>query len=328
MIKVVKPVFLVFAFILSFIVSGCNRNNEPEINYRDKMRQFVINISDYAKMLRPGFIVIPQNGQELIIEEGKVSDNIFFNYLNAIDGVGREDLFYGYNKDDKPTPEYEQHYMIDFCNILLTYNKTVLVTDYCNTPSTIDDSYSKNHNLNYISFAATERNLNVIPQYPTIPFNENTNDIVKLSFAKNFLYLINSENFESKNDFISALGNTNYDIVIIDLFHNEDQFSANEIELMKTKSNGSKRLVICYLSIGEAEEYRYYWNTNWKQNSPAWLAKENPNWKGNYKVKYWDNEWQKIIFGFNNSYVDKIINSKFDGVYLDIIDAFEYFENN
>ena len=35
----------------------------------------------------------------------------------------------------------------------------------------------------------------------------------------------------------------------------------------------------------------------------------------------------QIIYGNNNSYLEKILDAGFDGVYLDIIDAFEYFEN-
>ncbi|MBQ5572035.1 MAG: endo alpha-1,4 polygalactosaminidase, partial [Bacteroidales bacterium] len=83
-----------------------------------------------------------------------------------------------------------------------------------------------------------------------------------------------------------------------------------------------KRMVIAYMSIGEAEDYRYYWQAEWKRGNPSWLDKENPKWKGNYKVKYWKSEWQEIIF----DYLSRITNAGFDGVYLDIIDAFEYYE--
>lgn len=41
-------------------------------------------------------------------------------------------------------------------------------------------------------------------------------------------------------------------------------------------------------------------------------------------MKYWEPDWQSIIYGFPTSYVDKVIESGFDGVYLDIIDAYEY----
>jgi cysteinyl-tRNA synthetase len=80
------------------------------------------------------------------------------------------------------------------------------------------------------------------------------------------------------------------------------------------------------LSIGEAEDYRYYWQTDWRTGNPSWIAEENPDWEGNYKVKYWEPEWQDIIYGNNNSYLIRILGAGFDGVYLDIIDAFEYFE--
>jgi len=80
------------------------------------------------------------------------------------------------------------------------------------------------------------------------------------------------------------------------------------------------------MSIGEAEDYRYYWQSNWTVGNPSWLESENPDWKGNYKVKYWHQEWKDIIYGTADSYLEKIINANFDGVYLDIIDAFEYYE--
>jgi len=52
-----------------------------------------------------------------------------------------------------------------------------------------------------------------------------------------------------------------------------------------------------------------------------------PDWTGNYKVKFWEAEWQNIIYGNENSYLKKILDAHFDGVYLDIIDTFEYYEN-
>lgn len=80
------------------------------------------------------------------------------------------------------------------------------------------------------------------------------------------------------------------------------------------------------MSIGEAEDYRYYWKEEWASNPPSWLDAENPDWEGNFKVRYWDTAWQDIIFGSDSSYMSKIINAGFDGVYLDIIDAYEYYE--
>lgn len=80
--------------------------------------------------------------------------------------------------------------------------------------------------------------------------------------------------------------------------------------------------LIAYLSIGEAENYRNYWGKDWKTGSPDFLEDENPNWKGNYKVKYWSEEWQKIVYDM----ILSIINEGYNGVYLDVVDAYEYFE--
>ena len=40
-------------------------------------------------------------------------------------------------------------------------------------------------------------------------------------------------------------------------------------------------------SVGEAEDYRFYWRKGWKAGSPSFLGKENPQWKHNYAVRYW-----------------------------------------
>ena len=117
------------------------------------------------------------------------------------------------------------------------------------------------------------------------------------------------------------------DVLILDAFYDGDILTADDVAALKTKVNGDDRLVISYLSIGEAEDYRYYWHNSWKSNPPSWLVEENPEWHGNYKVRYWDSAWQEIVYGTDNSYLDKIMDAGFDGVYLDIIDAFEYFEN-
>ena len=172
------------------------------------------------------------------------------------------------------------------------------------------------------------RELDSIPAYPEKPYGVNTLDIAALSEAKNFLYLINpGSSFPDKQSFLDAVRETDYDIVIIDLFYyGAKELSKEDINSLKTKHSSGRRLVIAYLSIGEAETYRYYWHNSWERNPPAWLEEENPYWPGNYKVRYWDAEWQEIVYGNDNSYLNKIIAAGFNGVCLDIIDAYQYFE--
>ena len=219
--------------------------------------------------------------------------------------MGAESLFYGYSGDDEPTPADASEYMLKLCRLYAQNGVRVLVTDYCSTASDVDASYRRSKENGFLSFAANKRNLTAIPKYPNTPYNANGKDIKTVANAENFLYLINSEKFSTKRQFIDALKNTDYDMIIMDLFHFEKAYTAAEIRELKTKRNGGKRLVICYMSIGEAEDYRYYWNSGWKARKPAWLVEENPHWKGNYVVKYWDADWQKIITGNDGSYQKK-----------------------
>ena len=78
---------------------------------------------------------------------------------------------------------------------------------------------------------------------------------------------------------------------------------SKDIEELKVKDNGGKRIVIAYLSIGEAEDYRYYWKKKWNKKKPKWIIKENENWEGNYIVKYWSPEWKNIIKKVNVSII-------------------------
>jgi cysteinyl-tRNA synthetase len=150
---------------------------------------------------------------------------------------------------------------------------------------------------------------------------------MSINDADNFLYLINPENFNTKQAFIDTVSATNYDVILMDAYFNEVIWSPNEIALLKTKANGGARLVIGYLSIGEAEDYRYYWQADYNANPPEWLSDPNPEWPGNYKVKYWFDSWKSLIYGNSEAYTDKLLNAGFNGAYLDIIDGYEYFES-
>lgn len=318
-------------FILSvsiLILAGCKKQNDiPDLDFRQEMRKFVKGISEYGRAINSGFIIIPQNGQELVSSTEESNGAPATDYLSAIDGLGREDLFYGYNNDNEATPTDDREYITGFLDLAKNNGKQILTIDYCSTPLFMDNSYTQNNAKGYISFAADHRELNNIPSFPAQPFDVNTNTIITLAEAKNFLYLINPATFSTKQDFIDAITATNYDALVMDLYFNDEEFSSSEITALKEKANGGTRLIICYMSIGEAEDYRYYWQSSWNSNKPSWLDEENPNWAGNYKVRYWEQDWKNVIYGNDSSYLKKILNAGFDGVYLDIIDAFEYYEN-
>ena len=125
------------------------------------------------KILSLNFIVIPQNGQELVTDNGEGDGLQQSAYLQAIDATGRESLFYGYANDDEATPTEDMQHMLDLCLVCEQNNVEVLVTDYCSTPSKMDDSYQQNELQGFISFSADQRELNNIPNYPLNPHQQN-----------------------------------------------------------------------------------------------------------------------------------------------------------
>jgi cysteinyl-tRNA synthetase, unknown class len=328
----------ILLFCLSGLLGACHKKESAEIpinsddqpiDYRAAMRSFVIGISNYTRSIDENFILIPQNGQELCSLNGATDGPLALDYLSAIDGQGREELFFGYdNQDDVATPIEETEFWLPYLQRMEDAGIRVLVTDYCSSPSHVDASYAASSNENFISFAANARDLNTIPTYPLEPTDVNDDDILLLSDARNFLYLINPDQFTSKQEFLQSIAATNYDLIIMDAYFEDEPITSEDLDQIRYKANGGQRLLIAYMSIGEAEDYRPYWDPTWSFNPPLWLGATNPDWPGNYKVKYWDPLWQTYIYGQDGSYAHQLITSGFDGTYLDIIDAYEYYEEN
>lgn len=295
-------------------------------DYREEMRQFVIEISEHGEALKPGFIVVPQNGMQLLSSEDGGNGSPSAAYIAAIDGCGQEELFYGYDNQNNfvsQTHEEAQVWLAQ-CRFAVSHNLTVLVTDYCSAPDLVIDSYLKNDAEGFIGFAAQSRELDLVQSNP---HNENTNNILALSDAQNFMFMINPTQ-ASKEELVVALEASHHDVIIIDAFFDgTEALTAADLARLRNKPQGGTRLILSYMSIGQAESYRWYWKPFWMASPPSFIIEEDPYWNANYYVKYWDPAWQNIIAGNNeDSYVNRVVAAGFDGVYLDLVNAFEYFE--
>lgn len=105
------------------------------------------------------------------------------------------------------------------------------------------------------------------------------------------------------------------DLVVIDTGSDTiPRFSRQQIE----EAKGTGKKIIAYLSLGAAENYRDYWKPEWTAINPSWMAEQNILWKGNFRVENLLNEeWMKI----SKSLIDAAMNSGFDGVMINGIDA-------
>jgi cysteinyl-tRNA synthetase len=153
-------------------------------------------------------------------------------------------------------------------------------------------------------------------------------DIWRISYASQPIdwSSVNDFAYQLYNISLIALGTSKFDLLIIDYSadgSDAQRFTPEEIAALKN-SPGGKKLVLAYMSIGEAQNFRGYWNPDWVTGNPSWLGLQNPEQPGNYAVQYWNPAWKAIIFGSPDSYLDQIIAAGFDGVYLDHVNAYEY----
>jgi cysteinyl-tRNA synthetase, unknown class len=114
------------------------------------------------------------------------------------------------------------------------------------------------------------------------------------------------------------------DLVVIDqsAIKNERRSSERKaIAALQSKPNGMRRLVLGYLSLTEAEQRRPYWQSEWQataiEKRPPWLLEENPQRRGNWHVNIANAGWHAILFGTEDSLVDRMLAAGFDGIYLD-----------
>jgi cysteinyl-tRNA synthetase, unknown class len=129
-----------------------------------------------------------------------------------------------------------------------------------------------------------------------------------------------------------------YDLLVVDATTGlaaQRPFKRAETESLKRKADGSPRLVVSYLSVGESEDYRpeYFSKEYMEEDAPDWLMEENKDWKGNRLIKFCSDGWQKTILGDANgksvynsvdsSPLYRLMDLGFDGIYLDRVDVYE-----
>ncbi len=93
--------------------------------------------------------------------------------------------------------------------------------------------------------------------------------------------------------------------------------------------DGRRRLVLAYIDIGQAEDWRTYWAEDWvaptskKHGFPDFLITVDPDgWSGCYPVAYWDTRWKELWVG-PDGIITTLAKMGFDGVYLDWVEAYD-----
>ncbi len=99
----------------------------------------------------------------------------------------------------------------------------------------------------------------------------------------------------------------------------------HDIKQHNIEIRGVEPLVLAYVDVGQAEDWRWYWRSGWEIGDPEWIVGGDPNdWEGNFPVAYWYEDWEDIaIYGYRDlSLVQATLDAGFDGIYMDWVEAF------
>ncbi len=124
---------------------------------------------------------------------------------------------------------------------------------------------------------------------------------------------------------VEKLAKSPADVLVIDYARLEGKIplTREEVARLKIRADGRPRTVISYMSIGEAETYRWYWRADYQGDDlPGWEVAENCAWPRAHMVRFWHDGWRDIIYRGRRSYLKRIIDAGFDGVYLDRVDIY------
>ncbi|MGL5089302.1 MAG: endo alpha-1,4 polygalactosaminidase [Cetobacterium sp.] len=303
--------------IILFIIIICKNlvalgETKLELNFhKEEMRNLIYKIRQDGK----DKVIITQNAVEIYFDD----ENLNKKFFDSVDSAAQESLVFGYGGYNKKTIDSEKIPKLKKLIKLKELNKPIFLVNYADGNENKNEIKLFGEKYNFVAEAVESIQANTI--FSSI--NKRTlGDVTHIKDGKNFLYLLNPEKFKNIKSYFKALSKTSFDILIIEPSINGKFFSKEQIEKLKVRKDGTKRLVIAYFSIGEAENYRGYWLESWNQKKPEWIVEENPNWKGNYVIKYWSSEWKEII----KNYQEKLNEINVDGYYLDTIDTYVYFK--
>ncbi|NQV48356.1 MAG: hypothetical protein HQ504_11325 [Rhodospirillaceae bacterium] len=305
-------------------------NSGALLDHRELIRGLVQNISSYAHSQRRNFMIIAKGSPELLtkvddIDETKVSPARA--YMKSIDGIMIDGLFFGARNIGQPTPPDRLDAILKLTDLAKRNRLNVMVMDYVDSAEQAGESYARNGERKYTSFAADARGdlLNAIPSFSNKPVNENPKSILSIPDVKNFLYMGDSSGYGRQDEFSLEMHRNNFDLIVVDVFHGRTPLTRQAVETLKYKGIGAKRLVFAHLDVGTAAAYHYYWQPGWREGSPHWINAPLRDDPDKFRVQYWNPEWQDIIYGNTNSYIYGLIAQGFDGVVLEGLEVYKYY---
>jgi cysteinyl-tRNA synthetase len=172
---------------------------------------------------------------------------------------------------------------------------------------------------------------------------------IPLTSAKTWAYQIQGLEVAGAVD---DLAKSRYDLLVVEPTRTDWSSPTNrqfdtpamvrQLQASPAGDGAQRKLVVAYLDIGEAEGWRWYWHwtKGWVKGKPrpadlpSFIVRLDPDgWADNFPVAFWEPAWKDILLEGQQtppipsrpyqSVLDEVLQSGFDGVYLDWVEAYD-----
>jgi endo-alpha-1,4-polygalactosaminidase (GH114 family) len=305
---------------------------QPEAipNHRAIMRDMIAKMSDFARQKNPAFRVVIRGGAFLATQSKRERDlallkippgqplsqevllplgSLHRRFARSVDGFAMDQNFCAPRTSSTTDEEITD---------LLKDGFKFLSLERCTNQAEARKAIVEGQAKRVLVATATDGDMAFDTVPKAAPIGENANNIMELGDALNVLALLSTRKFQGPGEMVDALRQTNQDILIVDpLFNGNEPLTKQQVHSLKFKALGATRLVLARLTIGLADDTRFYWKPEWGVGNPPWLVGFVPGVSGIYWVDYTHPQWLDII----GKTFAAIVDMGYDGIMFDGVTA-------
>lgn len=215
-----------------------------------------------------------------------------------------------------------QRRMLYAVDAMRQQGRRILSIESCKTQKEVDAAYAGGERDRVLTYAGVETdNLNTLPKGH--PRGENALPVTTITAARNWLPLLRADRFGTKAEWVMSMERTNQDVLFIDVAHRgADALTKEDVKRLKYKELGAPRLMLAVLPVGKAYDWRWYWQKGWEAGNPPFLFAPIPAEPGTFITDMADPKWKELL----GKYLAGVMDLGFDGVVLDNLDTYLWFE--
>jgi cysteinyl-tRNA synthetase len=200
--------------------------------------------------------------------------------------------------------------------------RRLLSIENCKTQKEVDAAYKAAERDRVLTYAGIDtENLNTLPKGH--PRGENAQPVTTITATRNWLPLLRADRFGTKAEWVMAMEKTNQDALLIDVAHRgADPLTKDDVKRLRYKELGAPRLMLAVLPLGKAYDWRWYWQKGWEAGNPPFLFAPIAEEPGSFLADLADPKWKEML----GKYLAGIMELGFDGIVLDDLDTYLWFE--